>query len=331
MDRTRRTIVTLLCSACVLLALPALAAAHVLVGIADNNTELFGDPRFLALGLTIIRDDVPWNAVQRPGQMAKLATWLDDAQADGLQPLITFDHVVGSVRTQRKLPSVAQFGKDFLKLRALYPWVEDFETWDEANDYLEGTSTDPARAVAYFRVMRKDCPACTILAPDLLDVPRSEGIPLASWAHEFIRDAHSQPAIWGLNNYVGANRLETGTTRRLLAAVRGDIWFVETGGVVSRHNHSKVGFPENAKHAGKVDAFILNKLSALSPRIQRVYLYDWNATSRNLGFDSALISWNGTVRPGYDALANTLAAWGIAPNCAISTAPPPCAAGAAAS
>jgi hypothetical protein len=324
--RRRRMIVILLCAACSLLAAPALAAGHVLVGIADNNTELFGDPRFLALGITTVRDDVPWNVMQRARDRARLASWLAGVHADGLQPLITFDHDIGSVKTQRKLPTVAQFSKDFRALRALYPWVTQFETWDEANFYLEGTSTNPERAVQYYEALRHGCRTCTILAPDLLDVPASEGVSMTSWAHEFIADAHFQPPLWGLNNYVGANRLETGTTRELLRAVKGDIWFTETGGIVARRNGSKVGFPESAKHAAKVDRFILTKLVGLSRRIKRVYFYDWSDASAHLGWDSALIAYGGAVRPAYDVLANTLNSWGIKPDCAISTVPPACAA-----
>ncbi|HUB75905.1 MAG TPA: hypothetical protein VL977_02555 [Solirubrobacteraceae bacterium] len=323
MHRLRRTISLALLT---LAAAPALAAAHPVVGIADNNTEMFADPRFLALGITQVRDDIAWNAVFEREPSLRLAAWLAAAKATGMTPLITFDHDIGSVRTQRRLPSVARFSRAFLALRREYPWVTQFVTWDEANFYLEGTSTDPARAVAYYRALRRDCRSCTIVAPDLLDVPRSEGYPMTAWARRFIRLNHGQPSIWGLNNYVGANRLQTRTTRQLLHAVRGQIWFTETGGIVARRNHSSVGFPQNARHAAKVDRFILTKLAGLSGRIRRVYLYDWNV-ARGATWDSALISWNGQPRPGYDVLANTLDAWGISPNCSISTVPPACSSG----
>jgi hypothetical protein len=55
-----------------------------------------------------------------------------------------------------------------------------------------------------------------------------------------------------------------------------------------------------------------------------VYLYEWNAQTAHDKWDSALISWTGVPRPGYDVLANTLDSWGIAPNCTISTVPPAC-------
>jgi hypothetical protein len=320
-----RTLLALLCTIGSLFAAPALAGAYPLVGIGDNNTAIFSDPRFLALGITQVRDDIAWNALSVPRARAELAAWLADAQADGLTPLITFDHVVGSVRTQQKLPSVAQFSRAFLTFRKLYPWVKDFETWDEANFYLEGTAFSPQRAAQFYLALRKDCPSCTILASDLLDVPKTEAVPMVHWVAEFIRYAHTQPAYWGLNNYFGANRLDAGTTERLLHAVKGKIWFAETGGIVRRDNGSTVGFTQGAQHAAKVDRFIFNTLARLSPRIQRVYLYEWNAQTAHDKWDSALISWTGATRPAYDVLANTLDSWGIEPSCTISTVPPACA------
>jgi hypothetical protein len=323
MPRPLRSFLTLLCMTCSLLAQPAFASAHVLIGIGDNKPAMFTDPRFLALGIKQVRYDIPWNAIEVRTDRAELADWLGNAHADGLTPLISFDHI--SVHGKgRKLPSVAAFSRAFKAFRKAYPWVTQFVTWDEANYYLEATSTNPKRAAQFYLALRKDCPACTILAADVLDVPRTEGFPLASWTHEFIHYAHTQPAYWGLNNYVGANRLETGTTEALLHAVRGKIWFAETGGIVSRHNHSSVGFPQNAKHAAKVDRFILRKLVKLSPRIRRVYFYEWNAVTSHDAWDSALISAAGKVRPAYDVLANTLLRWGVKPNCAISRVPPSC-------
>jgi len=200
--------------------------------------------------------------------------------------------------------------------------VTQFETWDEANFYLEGTAFSPKRAAQYYLALRRDCPRCTILAADLLDVPRTEAVPMVTWVHEFIHFARRQPAYWGLNNYFGANRFQTSTTRALLHAVAGKIWFAETGGIVKRVNATHVNFAQGARHAAAVDRFILRKLVKLSPRIQRVYLYEWKAVSRHDTWDSAVISWNNSVRPAYDVIASTLASWGIKPDCAISLVRP---------
>ena len=50
--------------------------------------------------------------------------------------------------------------------------------------------------------------------------------------------------VWGLHNYIGANRLQSQSTESLLKVTHAAIWFTETGGLVSRHNHSSTGFPE---------------------------------------------------------------------------------------
>jgi hypothetical protein len=319
-----RTLLALACALGLGCAAPALTGAHVIVGIGENNPQVFSDPRFLALSIKQVRDDIPWDAVDVRRDRADLTQWLDEARADGLQPLITFDHVQGSVKTQRKLPSVAQFSKAFLKLRHLFPWVTQFETWDEENFYLEGTAFNPKRAAQYYLALRHDCPSCTILAADLLDVPKTEAVPMVQWVHAFIGYTHRQPGYWGINNYFGANRFETRTTEALLRAVTGKVWFAETGGIVKRVNATHVNFVQGANHAAKVDKFIFGRLVKLSARIQRVYLYEWKAVSPHDTWDSALISWNNSVRPAYDVLANTLDGWGIQPDCALSLVPPAC-------
>ena len=114
---------------------------------------------------------------------------------------------------------------------------------------------------------------------------------MTKWAKIFIKDLGYQPGYWGLNNYVDANNLRDSATRSLLAAVKGNIWLAETGGIVNRNNHSKVTFPQNAAHAAKVDNYILHTIGSLSPRIQRIYLYEWDAEdqARQLGLGADLL------------------------------------------
>ncbi|MGA2469311.1 MAG: hypothetical protein ABSG64_01305 [Solirubrobacteraceae bacterium] len=331
MTRSRRLLIALLCTCCPLFAQSAVASAHPLVGLGDNKTQLFSDPRFLALGITQVRYDMPWDALTATTysgnyESTRLQQWLTMAQQDGLTPLITFDHSSLSGHAG-KLPTVKQYSAAFVKFHELYPWVTEFVTWDESNFHGEPTWNHPTLVAQYYKALRKDCPSCTILAAELLDVPRSNGgVPIKQYTHAMIHYLHSQPGYWGINNYVGANTLSTTTTKQLLHAVTGKIWFTETAGLVSRHNSSHVHFTQNATHAATVDKFILTKLAGLSPRIQRVYLYEWNAMTSYDSWDSALISWTGVPRPAYDVLANTLDSWGIKPNCALSNVPPACAA-----
>jgi hypothetical protein len=295
------------------------ASARPLLGIGDNNIYLFRDPLFRALGITTVRDDIPWNILQTTGYVRRrLTQWLADAHADDLSVLISFDRSGAYT-----LPSVARFSADFLEFRKLYPWVTQFVTWDEANFYSEPTSTHPRQAARYYRALRTDCPTCTILAPDLLDLPRY-AVPPVRYAREFIDALGYQPGYWALNDYVGANALSTESTRQLLATVTGKIWIAEVAGIISNGTHAEVASAQRLARAAKVDRFILTKLASLSPRIQRIYLYEWRAgTGRDL-WDSALVSAAGVPRPAYDVLADTLAAWGVKPDCAISSAPPAC-------
>jgi hypothetical protein len=296
--------------------------SNLIVGLGDNKTEFLTDPRFLALGITYVRDDVPWDIAQNPFARARFAQWLSEVHREHLTPLISFDHS-GLPGLRQTLPSVAEYSRLFLAFRARYPWVTEFVTWDEVNFFLEPTAADPRRVAGYYLALRRDCPSCTILAADLLDLAHY-AVPMVRWVHEFLRYVPTQPAYWGLNNYVGANALSTASTLALLHAVTGDIWFAETAGVISDGGHPVAATAARLDHQAAVDRFILGPLAHVSPRIQRVYLYEWNAQTAHDGWDSALISSSGTPRPAYYAVADVLDSLGISPNCAISTAPPAC-------
>ena len=318
---------------CTLLAIPASArtapaAAHPLVGIGDENLALFSDPRFLALGITQVRFYVSWDvlssAYKNPYRRDVLAEWLADARGLGLTPLITFDHSDRHGLGDR-LPSVAQYSNAFLTFHRRYPWVSDFATWNEANYYGEPTAGSPKRVAGYYLALRRDCPTCTILAAELLDLnnPR-EAVGDVEWARALIRYARTQPAYWGLHNYVSANTLSETSVKQLLRAVRGNIWLTETGGILALPHHGRPGFPLTSKHQANVDRFLLDTLPSLSRRIQRIYLYEWRSPSKHATWDSALISYANQPRPAYDILADALAAWGIAPDCTVSESPPAC-------
>ncbi|MGD0980839.1 MAG: hypothetical protein ABR946_05080, partial [Solirubrobacteraceae bacterium] len=232
-------------------------SGHVIVGIGDNKTEFLTDPRFLALGITHVRDDVPWDVLQEPFPNARLALWLSEAHREHLTPLISFDHS-GVPGRRRELPSVAEFSKLFLEFRARYPWVTEFVTWDEVNFFLQPTSTDPQRVAGYYLALHRDCPTCTILAADLLDLPGPQyAVPMVQWVHAFLRHVHTPPAYWGLNNYVGANGLDTASTLSFLRSVSGKVWFAETAGVISDGGGAVAATAARLERQAAVDRFIL--------------------------------------------------------------------------
>ncbi len=290
MTRARRLCLVALLTLSAGLASPAgwgaspAAAGALVVGIGDQTPDVFADPRFVALGIAAARLSVAWDVFDNRAQTRALDRWLRAARADGVSPLISFDHHAPSARGHLP-PTPGALTHEFRIFRARYPWVHDFATWNEANYCGEPTCHRPGLVASYYRALRRACPSCTVLGAELLDQPG-----MVTWVREFDRALGGQPAIWGLHNYIGANRLQVGSTLALLRATRSEIWFTETGGVVARHNHSRAAFPQSPAHAAEVTAFIFNRLARLSPRITRVYLYQWDAGPGDTqGWDSGLL------------------------------------------
>jgi hypothetical protein len=277
----------------------AAPASALTIGIADQKPDMFSDPRFLADGFHVARRAVPWDALTNPYQTAELDAWMAGARAAGVDPLISFTH---SSTNRRLLPTPERLLYEFRRFRARYPWVTEYASWNEANHCGEPTCHRPALVAAYWRKLTHECPQCTILAAEVLDMPN-----MTSWVKAFRRHARVEPRYWGLHNYVDANRLRTTGTRRLLKATgRSLIWFTETGGIVSRTNRNKVTFPESANHAAKATAYVFNHLVPLSRRITRVYLYHWNSYPGPSTWDSALIGPSGKPRPAWRVLQRVL-------------------------
>ena len=279
------------------LAAPSAAGALV-VGIGDQKADMFSDPQFASLGVSHARLAVSWDAMENPWERDQIDTWMDGARAEGVQPLVGFWHARGDRR--RVLPTPSRFKYEFRQFRARYPWVTTFATWNEANHCGEPTCHRPELVAAYYRAMKRECPRCTVLAAEVLDMPN-----MGSWVDAFQKHLGFRPKFWGLHNYIDANRLRTTGTRTLLAHTRGQIWFTETGGIVQRLNRSKVGFPESPSHAATATRWVFDRLVPLSRRITRVYLYHWNAV-RGDNWDSALIDPRGKARPALGVVRGEL-------------------------
>ena len=117
----------------------------------------------------------------------------------------------------------------------------------------------------------------------------------------FRRYAGRGPHTWGVHNYPDANRSKSNATRGFLRRIPGEVWFTETGGIVSfgarfRRDERRAG--ESVKHAFR--------LAELSPRIKRIYLYNWSEVRANKRWDSALIAHDGRPRDGYFSLLDAL-------------------------
>jgi hypothetical protein len=291
-----RLLVPLLIAAAVL-AMPGAAGAAVEIGVSDQDPAMFTDRFFERLEPPHARVVVGWDVMSNEWERAQLDVWLAAADAAGVRPLVSFNHSRRKGRV-RLLPSRAAFRRAMVAFHRAYPEVRDLVTWNEANHISQPTHRAPGRAAAYFDVLASVCRRCRIAAADVLDDKRI----LEPWLSEFQRRVRHRPRIWGLHNYVDANRFDDEGTRRMLAAVKGRIWFTETGGVVRRYQRKRPGRRErwvrhSLRHAADATRYIL-RLADLSPRVQRVYLYHWTP-AKGATWDSALLNRRGKPRPAY--------------------------------
>src|SRR4051794_19973476 len=203
-------------------ALPAVARARAPVGVGDQKPEMFTDGGFRWLGVREARIVVSWNVMRSPAERAWADAWLRDARKAGVQPLVAFGHE-WSGKQRTVLPGVKAYRAAFLRFQAAYPWVKTYTGWNEANHCSQPTCHHPERAAAYYDVIRDACPRCTVVAGDVLD--QNNMIP---WLRRFQKAVHHRPTLWGLHNYLDANRMRSTGTRKLLKAVKGRVRITET-------------------------------------------------------------------------------------------------------
>jgi hypothetical protein len=269
------------------------------IGIGEQNPEMFDSPYFRALDVKYVRVVTAWDSLRHRWSRDALDAYMFAARDAGVNVLLGFGHARSRKRKVRRyVPSVREFTKEFLKYRKRYPWQKEWLTWNEANHCGEPTCHKARRVARFFNNMRHNCYGCTIVAADVLDTPT-----MPEWVRAFRRTARDYKVIWGLHNYIDANRFRTKGTKALLkAAPKGKIWFTETGGLVVRRNGSRIAFPGNRKHAAQATRQVF-KLAKLSRRVRRVYIYHWMPQRVKLPtWDSALVDPRGLPRPAYDVL-----------------------------
>jgi hypothetical protein len=283
--------------------LAAQPASALVVGIADQKPDMFTDERFDMLGVQHARLNVSWDALTRPWEVDQIDRWMGQARANGVQPLISFGH---SRVERRSLPSPSRFKHEFKRFRNRYPWAKTYATWNEANHCGQPTCHREKLVASYYRQLRIACPTCTILAAELLDMPN-----MLSWVKRFRRYSKVEPKLWGLHNYVEANRFKDVALKKLLRRVKGDVWLTEVGGLVKRRlkrRYTVKAIPESESHARRVTTFLFAELLPVSPRIKRVYLYHWNTATPTDSWDSALIGPDDRARPAFWVLYRAMRA-----------------------
>jgi hypothetical protein len=296
-----------LIAAALIVIAPAPAGAFV-IGIADQKPDMFRDSRFLRLNIKHARISVPWDAMRYGWQVDELDGWMTAARANGVHPLVSFNH---SRVHLSELPTVAEFAVEFRRFRARYPWVANFATWNEANVCGQPTCRKERLVARYYRALQLECPACRVLAAEVLDMPN-----MSKWVRRFRRAYRrfdmGEPRIWGLHNYVEANRFRSESIAKLLRYAKGSVWLTEVGGIVKRRKprgrrHSGFkGIPESKRHAAKVTRFLFRNVLPRYRRVTRIYLYQWNSSTRKDTWDSGFVGPDDRVRPALAILRREL-------------------------
>jgi hypothetical protein len=293
-------------AACGLAAGSGRAEAAVLVGVADQSPAMFSQPLFTQLQVKRSRIFPPWNVALQRGHARDLDAWLNTARAARIEPLISFSQSVGSrcPRKPCKLPTVREFTRAFRAFRRRWPSVRVVSPWNEANHRSQPTFKNPKRAAQYYNVVRKLCRGCKIVAADVIDERNME-----RWLSVFRRTA-IRPRIWGLHNYKDTNPRrgqQFGGTRRLVRAVRGQIWLTETGGL-ARFVLPSGGtlFPYSLSRQDRAVRRMFSLAKRYRGRIKRLYIYNWFGQTRSNRFDAGLVNPDGSARPAYNTVRRML-------------------------
>jgi hypothetical protein len=280
--------------------------AAVSVGISEQDASMFRDPLFQKLDVKRARYFPSWNVALKKRERVWLDIWLAEAKAARVEPLISFSAAMGSRCPKRpcKLPSVKEYTRAFKAFRKRWPQVKVVNPWNEANHRSQPTFKNPKRAAQYYNVVRARCKGCKIVAADVIDERNME-----SWLRVFKRYA-KKPRIWGLHNYRDTNLRKgqvTGGTKRLVKAVRGQIWLTETGGIVKfKLPGGKTLFKASESRANKAVQRMFRLAKKYRSRVKRLYIYNWKQPLRSNRFDAGLVRRSGKARPAYRTVSRTL-------------------------
>jgi hypothetical protein len=270
------------------------------LGIGEQHTAMFSDPRFLALGLDHVRIVTAYDVACRElPERANLETWLAGARRTGARPLVAFSFSPRPGQRWR-LPSYRTYLRCFRAFRRRYPQVRDFNAWNEPNHSSQPTYRHPRKAAGFYNAIRRACPRCTVAAGDLLD-----WFNLEPWLARYRPHLRGRPRLWSIHNYIDVNSgrpwRETGTLK-LLRLTRGSVWITETAGVVISPRFKKYD-----EHRAAVATERMFRLAGRSLRITRLYGYQWQAGCDRYEWDSGWFRSNGSARPAWRVVVEALA------------------------
>jgi hypothetical protein len=290
------------------------AAASFMTGIGDEQTTMFGNPLWQHLHTRIARYIAPYDAAVRPDSLAQARAWIRAAEAQHQQVLVAFYH---SEHTPTRLPSIAVYKHDVQKFVKLFPNVHQYQSYDEANrGNVAGAFSSPSayQAAQYYQALLRVCTRCTVIGLDVLDAANIS--PTLTYIAEFKQAIGKlrtiMPKIWGLHNYSDVNRLQSWRTRELVAALGGQVWLTETGGIVQFGGAFPNSHGSGLNRAAKVLRYMF-ALAGSVPGIKRLYIYDWTGGYASTRFDAGLMDAHDHPRLGYTIVCKLL----HAPACSV--------------
>jgi hypothetical protein len=293
------------------LAAPAVSNA-ALYGFSEQQSEMFSNPLYQQLDKVKVAryiapfdvaDDRTAPAGQHLRDRANFDRWLAGARASGDRVLVSFYH---DRDRPLKLPSTKRYTQAIKAFKKVYPDVVEISPYNEANrdarkdKRFAGPSAK--QAASYYLAARKVFTGkkYKFVGLDVLDSTNIKST--VKYIRSFQRYTRSKPnKIWGLHNYSDTNRFRNKGTRAVLAAVKGEVWLTETGGLVRFGR----GFPYNEQRAAKALKYMFT-LAKSNKRIKRLYIYQWHGSEPGSTFDAGVVGVDGSARPSYDVIAGKL-------------------------
>lgn len=307
--RLRRTLPLLLLA---LLGAPALAPATsgaFVVGVADQNPALFSNTYFQQLAPVRTRYITPIDSVIK--DRATVDAWMNAARAAGMEVVVAFNPPIGmlcpNVHGNRscRLVHVSTYTRDFRAFRKRYPWVRIFQPWNEVNNLTQPTESSPSAVATYYKIVKANCPGCTVLGADIQDLPN-----MVSYSKAVLRAFRAQrvptPRLWGLHNYTDTNRFvpdRSSSMRKEATILPGKIWLTEVAGLYRfQPQYSRQTFRPSVSRQKRAMQAIFSQANRYRSKVDRIYLYQWFASPPSNRWDSAILDAHGLPRPVYDVL-----------------------------
>jgi hypothetical protein len=296
-------------------------ASALIAGIGDQNASTFTDANFTKLNVKRTRLIVAWDAINLADGQARLDEWMAAVKAAGLTPLVAFNPTSGSrcPSSPCVVPSAGAYKAALVAFRKRYPFVKEFNFWNETNSATQPTGPTTAsvlkKTAALYKAARAVCASkCTVTGPDLLDQgvgDKRKSIRVRNqkrmkkWVAMFLKYAGSYPKVWGIHNYGDTNYGRSTGTAFMLKSVarRGQVWVTETGGIFSfKQQTGKVVFAASASRQKKATTNAYKLAKKFSGRIKRLYYYQWRKNNAGDFFDAGIVAFNGVPRPAYTVL-----------------------------